>query len=219
MAIGVLIADDQTLIRQGVKVILRPEPDIQVVGEAENGQEAIDKVVSLHPDLVLMDVVMPGCDGIAATREIKERSPQTQILILTVYADQTLFRRAAEAGAIGYVLKDISPANLANAIRAAHNGRTTLSPVIARQMIDHFHSFRGTRDVAPVRAGNGLTPREIDVLTGVTEGLSDKEIAAKLFLSESTVKTHLRAIYHRHRLRNRAQAVVFAIERRLVKTA
>lgn len=218
MAIRVLLVDDQVLTRQGVKVVLQPEQDIEIVGEAENGREALEKAVALLPDLVLMDIMMPGGDGVTATRAIRQRCPNTRVLMLTVYADQALFRKAAEAGAGGYVLKNISPTDLADAIRSVHHGGTTLSPVIARQMMNHFFDTRLESGVPTVKRIHGLTQRESEVLVGVAHGLSDKEIAAKLFLSESTVKTHLRMIYHRLKLRNRAQAAAFAVEKGLLRT-
>lgn len=219
MTIRVLLVDDQVLFRHGVKAALQPERDIDVVGEADNGNDAVSKTVSLHAQLVLMDLVMPGGDGIAATRAIRQRCPETQVLVLSAYSDAELLRKAAEAGAVGYVLKDISPTNLANAIRAAHGGRTMLSPVIARKMMLHFFHNQGNnhqRGAASRLDGHGLTERELDVLTGVAQGLSDKEIAANLFLSEATVKANLRGLYRKLSLRNRVQAAAFAVERGLL---
>lgn len=216
MAIRVLLVDDQILTRLGLRMILQPEKDIEIVGEAENGRDALEKSVALSPEVVLMDLRMPGGDGIEATRAIKQRCPRTQILILTVYADLELFRKAVAAGAVGYVLKDITPANLASAIRAVHNGKTMINPTLVRQMVD---ALSGNNSIAAINASrglHGLTQREIEVLAGIVQGLSDKEIASKLFLSESTVKTHLRAIYHRLKLRNRAQAAAFAVENNLL---
>jgi DNA-binding NarL/FixJ family response regulator len=218
MAIRVLLVDDQPLSRFGVKALLMSEPDIEIVGEAENGHAAIERAVALAPDLVLMDIFMPSGDGVEATRAIKQRCPKTQVLILTVHAEIDLFRQAAAAGAAGYVLKDISPANLANAIRAVHSGKTMINPSIARHLVNDFSSSGRTPAISAARRLHGLTQREIDVLLQVAEGLTDKEIALQLFLSEATVKGHLRSIYHKLKLRNRAQAAVFAIENNLTKT-
>ena len=146
LGIRVLLADDQTLIRMGLKAVLRPERDIEVVGESENCRDALEKAVALSPDLVLMDLLTSGGGGIEATRAIKHQCPTTQVLILTVFADPGLFRKAAAAGASGYVLKDISPENLTNAIRAVHSGKTMISPVMARHMMDGLFN------------GNGATP-------------------------------------------------------------
>lgn len=218
MAIRVFLVDDQILTRIGLRAILEGLRDIEIVGEAENGREALTRVLELRPDVVLMDLKMPGGDGIEATRKIKQRCSETQILVLSVYGDRDLFRKAAAAGATGYVLKDISPANLANAIRSVHGGKTIINPGIARHLLEEMAGGGLTVDTAK-RRPYGLTDREIEVLIEVSRGLSDKEIGSKLFLSESTVKSHLRAIYRRLRLRNRAQAAVFAIEKDLLPTA
>lgn len=216
MSIRLLVAEDQALIRRGILSVLQPEPDIEVLGEAIDGREAVDKALALRPHLVLMDVMMPGGDGITATRAIRERCPEIQVLILTFYDHSDLFQKAAEAGAVGYVMKDISPANLINAVRAVYNGNAMLSPHIAKQMMAHFYASRHQRAGASPGRPKGLTEREVDVLVGLASGLSDKEIAAKLFLSEATVKTHLRAIYHRFKLRNRAHAAAYAVEKGLL---
>lgn len=209
--IKVLVVDDQGLTRRGIVSVLRPERDIHVLDEAADGQEALKKAIALQPDLVLMDIVMARGDGITATRAIRQQCPRTQVLILTFSPDPELFRKAAEAGAVGYVLKDITAENLVKAIRAVHNGNGMLSPQIAKQMMEQFYSSRHGGTPMPGRKHN-LTEREVDVLTGLVAGLSDKEIAARLFLSEATVKTHLRTIYRRLKLRNRAQAAAFAVE-------
>lgn len=216
--IRVLVVDDQPLTRHGIKAILEGEPDIQVVGEAENGQDALNQALALLPDLVLMDIMMPNGDGIEATRAIKQRAPKTQVLMVTVYPDQDLFYKAVGAGAAGYVLKDISPANLAKAIRAVYDGKTMINPDLARKMVDYLFKISGGPDGTTARRVLGLTERETEVLVGVARGLSNKEIAKKLFVSESTVKTHLRVIYHKLKLRNRAQAAGFAIEKGLLPT-
>jgi DNA-binding NarL/FixJ family response regulator len=215
--IRVLIVDDHTLFRQGLKMILREEGDIRVVGEADSGEKAVEQAALLKPDLVLMDIMMPGSNGISATRSIRQNHPQSRVLVLTAHVDQELFRKVAEAGAAGYVEKDISPTNLIAAIRAVHEGGTSISPSIAKQMFDYFFATRSEAQakISPAGLAHGLTEREIEVLSRLVEGLSDKEIGAKLFISESTVKTHLRAIYHRLHVRNRAQAVALAIERKL----
>ena len=223
VAIRVLLADNQVLLRQGIRAALQSEPSIEVVGEASDASQAIEGAASLNPDLVLMEVMLPNGEGIAAVRTIRQRCPRTQVLILTSCADQEVFRKAAAAGAIGYILKDIEPSNLANAIRAARDGRTMLSPTIAQLLINHYYATSaGALDqlahLAP-RSQPTLARHEIDVLAGVARGLSDKRIAANLFLSEATVKTRLRAIYHRHGLRNRAHAAVFAVENGLLKTS
>ncbi len=163
--------------------------------------------------------MLPDGEGPAAIRAIRQRCPRAQVLVLTACAEQDGFRKAAAAGAAGYILKDIAPANLASAIRAAHGGRTMLSPVIAKQLIEHYAMGGVAGEPAGPDRGreSRLTQHEIDVLAGVAQGLSDKQIAAHLFLSEATVKTRLRAVYHKLGLRNRAHAAVFAVEHGLVK--
>ena len=221
MSIRVLIADDQILTRQGLKSVFQLESDVVIVGEAETGSEALEKAISLRPDVVLMDLMGPGEGGIDTTRAIRQRCPETQVLVLTSYADHRLLRKSAEAGAVGYVLKDIPPADLVDGIRAVHTGKTAVNPVLCRRLMeDLFNNTEANHEVAiPVLdAGHlhGLTQRETEVLVLVAQGWSDKEIASKLFLSESTVKSHLRAIFHKLKLRNRAQGAAFLAERTLL---
>jgi DNA-binding NarL/FixJ family response regulator len=220
MGVRVLLVDNQMLFRQGIRAVLQSEPSIEIIGEAAAANDAIEKTAALHPDLVMMEIILPDGEGIAAIRTIRQRWPRTQVLVLTSCADQESFHKAAEAGAIGYILKDIDDsANLVEAIRSTHTGRRTLSPTVLEHLIEHY--FAGTSgdgdwsDVASAPQPR-LTQREIDVLAGVAQGLSDKQIAANLFLSESAVKTRLRAIYHKLGLRNRAQAAVFAVESHLL---
>ncbi len=217
MPIRVLLADDHLLTRQGLRVLLGREPDIEVVAEAGSGAEAVELAVRYQPDVVLMDVVMEEGDGIEATRLIRQRCPKTQVLILTVYADQDLFQRAVAAGAVGYVLKDISPQNLVNAVRAVYAGKTMVNPGIVRKLVEELQRRAEEQGIVGIRRAHGLTEREVDVLLAVSQGLSDKEIAARLYLSESTVKTHLRSIYHKLGVRNRAQAAGWAVEKGLLK--
>lgn len=213
--IRVFLVDPQALMRQGLRMMLSAERDMQVVGEADGGRQAIDEVAGLAPDVVLMDIMMPGGAGGEVIRALKRRSPAVQILVLTAYANQDLFHEAAEAGAVGYVLKDISPANLANAVRAVHTGATMINPILARQMVEGLVRRRdgAASDVRPLHR---LTQRELDILVEVAQGRTDKEIAAKLFLSESRIKNVLRALYRRLALRNRAHAAAFAVRRGLL---
>ena len=216
MAIRLLIVDDQMLIRLGLTAVLEPERDIEVVGEAGNMREALEKAVALRPDVALVDVMMPGGDGIEAARAIKQRCPNTEILILTVHGDLELFHRAAAAGASGYVLKDIPPANLANVIRSIRDGKTMVYPAIVRHMLGGSLDNNGVPAFGALEQRYGLTKRNCDVLLGVALGLSDKEIASKLMLSKSTVKTHLRRIYHKLKIRNRTEAAAFAVAENLL---
>ena len=215
--IRVLLVDNQVLLRGGVKLILQPELDIEVVGEAANSGEAIDKAVGLSPDVVLIESALPDGGGLAAIRAIKQRCAHTRILVLSSQGDPEAFGQTAAAGAIGYIMKDISPENLVNAIRATFNSRTILSPAIAQQIVgqlsfaDGSANGRSDRGIIVGRR-TGLRQHEVDVLSRVAQGLSDKEIAAQLFLSEAAVKTRLRQLYRRLGLKNRAQAAVFALD-------
>jgi DNA-binding NarL/FixJ family response regulator len=217
MGIRVLLIDSQPIFRHGVKAAVRSEKDVEIVGETAGADEGVEKTIELSPDLVVMDTILSDGDAFTAMRAIRSRCPETRILVLTSSADHMNFRRASQAGAIGYILKDIGEANLVNAIRAAHSNRTTLSPTVAGQLIRDFASAGGDDSMDTASSSHPiLSQREIDVLTGVVEGLSDKEIAARLFLSEAAVKTRLRSIYQKYGLRNRAHAAVFSVENGLL---
>lgn len=212
MPVRVMLVDDHEIITAGLRVILQAEHDIAVVGTATSFKEAIRKATELKPDVVLMDVKLSDGSGIEATKQIKESSPDTQVLILTVYDDQDTVLKAVQAGAIGYVLKDIPPENLVRAIRSVHSDRTMINPVIARKLVERLATTEREAVLFNFRRGPGLTEREIEVLKGVASGLSDKEIALKLFLSEPTVKSHLRSVYQKLRIHNRAQAAAYAVK-------
>lgn len=214
--IRVFLIDPQVLLRHGLRMLFGSEGDIDVVGEASAASAAIDDVAGAKPDVVLMDIPTPAADGIGAIRTIKSRCPGTQVLVLTAQSDQEVFREAAAAGAVGYVLKDISAANLCNAIRAVQSGATMINPVLARQMVEGLAQDDAAAAVGAPRRPHRLTPREMNILIEVAQGMSDKEIAVKLTLSESRVKNCLRALYGRLNLRNRAHAAAFAVRRGLV---
>jgi len=207
LALRVLIADDHPLFRYGLRDALGRFEDIEVVGEADTGRTAAAQSVELRPDVVLMDLRMPDGDGIWATEEIRRGCPETQVLVLTAYCDVELLRRAAAAGAAGYVLKDIATENLAAAIRAVQRGSTMINPGLARQLLDEIAHGAGEAS----RGASRLTDRETEILVKVAQGLSDKELAAKLYLSESTIKSHLRDIYRKLDVRNRVQAAAYVI--------
>ena len=218
--VRVLLVDYQALHRHGVRLILDSAQDMEVVGEAGTSTEAIEQAVALSPDVVLIESGLPDGGGVAAIRTIKQQCPSARILVLSSQGDPETFRKAAAAGAIGYILKDITAENLINALRAAYDNRTILSPTIAQRIIHEF-SVNGGRIEG--NGGHGvrkpdrtLPPHSIEVLSRVARGLSDKEIAAQLFLSEAAVKTRLRHIYSRLGLRNRAHAAVFAQENGLL---
>jgi two-component system NarL family response regulator len=224
MPIRVLLVDNQTLLRHGIRLILQSARNIEVIGEAADGNEAVDKAVALSPDIVLIESVLAEDDSLAVIRAIKQRCPSVRTLVLSSQGDPEVFRKTAAAGAIGYILKDISPEDLVNAIRATHSGRTILSPTIAPRIVRNFsfveENANGQCDRGAIRGQTpGPTGKEIEVLSLVACGLSDKEIAAQLYLSESTVKSRLRDVYRKLGLKNRAQAAVFIVEKGLLSSA
>ncbi len=204
--IRVLLVDDQSLIRQGLKALLELEPDLQVVGEAENGQAAIALVETLQPDLVLMDIRMPVMDGVAATREICHQFTNTKILVLTTFDDDEYVTQALRYGATGYLLKDTPSEELAAAIRAVHKGYTQLGPGLFEKAIAKVP----IPSASPPVNWDELTPREQEVLRLIAAGASNREIATKLYISEGTVKNHVTRILSQLGLRDRTQAAIFA---------
>jgi len=207
MTIGVLVVDDQAMVRAGFRMLLSREPDLDVVGEACDGLEALEQAEALRPTVVLMDVRMPRLDGLAATRRLLARDDPPRVLVLTTFdLDEYVFE-ALQAGASGFVLKDDPPEHLVAAVRTVAAGDAMLSPAITRRVIDRF-----TRLARPARADalDALTTRELDVLRFVAQGLSNGEIARELFISEGTVKTHVGHLLQKLGLRDRVQAVVLA---------
>ncbi len=218
MAISVLLVEDQSLIRAGLKALLDNERDITIVGEATDGEEAVRKVRELDPDIVLMDLKLPKMDGIVATREIKSENHRVEVIVLSVYEDDEYVFQAIQAGATGYILKDITPENLVRAIRAVHNGQTMIHPGIARKVLERLSYMAKERTTGLTRLhSDGLTDREVEILVEMAKGASNKEVAAKLFVSESTVKSHLRTIYRKVGVRDRAQAVAYAIRKGFIR--
>jgi DNA-binding NarL/FixJ family response regulator len=212
---SVLIADDQALVRGGFRMILEAEPDIEVVGEAEDGREAIALVRELNPDVVLMDIRMGELDGLEATRILTRRGVPTRILVLTTFDLDEYVYEALTAGASGFLLKDVRPAELAAAVRSVARGDSLLAPSVTRRLIEEVLRSRPAPS-APTRQVDGLTEREREVLILVARGLSNAEIATTLFVSETTVKTHVGHIFRKLDLRDRVQAVVLAYETGLV---
>jgi DNA-binding NarL/FixJ family response regulator len=214
--IRVLIVDDQALVRAGFRMILEAQPDLEVVGEAADGSAAIDAVRTLRPDVVLMDIRMPGIDGIEATRRLSEAGVPGKIVILTTYdLDEYVFDALA-AGASGFLLKHVPPEELVRGVRVAASGEALLAPSITKRLIEEFAKQR-----APVRATGTdlktLTDREREVLTLLGRGLSNPEIARELKVGEATVKTHVAHVLDKLELRDRIQAVIFAYEIGLIK--
>lgn len=208
MGIRVLLVDHLALFRQGVEALLRSAPDVEVVGTAGTARETLERAGRLKPDVVVMDVRLPG-GGVGLIRELGRRCPEAKVLVLTDDDSPETAALAAEAGAAGYVLKDIAAQDLLNGIRYAANGKAMVNPRLVRELLARVAVTRraASRDAARAR---GLSEREIEVLAKLGEGLSDREIASALSVSEATVKTHLRAVYRKLGVRNRAQAVAFA---------
>ncbi len=211
-AIRVLVVDDQALVRAGFRMILEAEPDLIVAGEARDGQEAIIQIDRCHPDVVLMDVRMPGVDGIEATRRIlgDEGSPAPKVIMLTTFDMDEYVHDALRAGASGFLLKDVPPEQLVEGIRAVVSGESLLSPTITRRMIEIY--LNHTPAVSQPVALDSLTRREREILVLLARALSNAEIAELLVVSETTVKTHVARVLMKLGLRDRVQAVIFAYE-------
>jgi DNA-binding NarL/FixJ family response regulator len=208
MGIRILIVDDHSVVRQGLQMFLRLDPELELVGEARNGLEAVEQARRLKPDVVLMDIMMPKMDGIEATRVIRQELPETEVIALTsVLEDEKVFA-AIRAGAIGYLLKDTEAAELRHSIKAAAAGQVQLSPQAAARLLQEERKAQ-----PPVEE---LTPRELDVLQLVAEGLANKEIAHQLNIGEKTVKTHVSNILSKLGVLSRTQAAVLAVQKGLV---
>ena len=214
MSIRVLVADDQAMIRAGFRMLLRNEADIEVVAEAANGLEAIDKAARFSPSVVLMDIRMPELDGLEATRRILAADPAAKILILTTFDLDEYIYEALRAGASGFVLKDDPPEQLIAAIRTVAAGDALLSPMVTRRVIGQFTRIPRA-DPPPALAE--LTERELDVFRLIAKGLSNSEIGQELFISDTTVKTHVTRVLQKLELRDRVQAVVLAYRSGLVE--
>jgi len=206
MPITILLVDDHALVRSGVRAYLDAQPDMEVLAEAGSGEEAVHLVAEHVPDVVLMDLIMPGMDGAEATRRLRQASPRTQVVVLTSFHDDTHIFPAIKAGAISYLLKDIGPAQLAEAVRAAARGEAVIHPKVAARLMQEL---RGSR-AQSVNPYTELSEREQEVLKLIAEGLSNAEIAEKLVLSEKTVKSHVSNILGKLHLTDRTQAAVFA---------
>lgn len=214
-AIRVAIVDDQALVRTGFRMVLESEPGIEVVGEASDGEAAIALVAATGIDVLLMDVRMPGLDGIAATRAIVDGDGPPRVIVLTTFDLDEYAFGALRAGASGFLLKDVRPAELVDAIRTVHTGDAALSPRVTRRMIELFADSLPTPATDPARAPaalGALTPREREVLVAVADGASNTEIGARLFLSESTVKTHVGRVLQKLDARDRVHLVILAYE-------
>ncbi len=215
--ISLLLADDQRLLREGIRILLDLEEDLAVVGEAENGQEAVDLYAELKPDVVLMDVQMPEMNGVDATRRICMQDPQARILILTTFDNDEYIFEGIRAGALGYILKAMSSSALAEAVRTAYRGDTWLEASIARKLINEFaHMAPSAHDDDASRLTEPLSERELEVLRLLANGCSNREIATRLYLAEGTVKNYASSLMGKLNVRDRAQAVLRAQELGLV---
>lgn len=210
--IRVLIADDHHVVRRGLLFFLKTQKDMDVVGEATNGKEAVELAAKLKPDMVLMDLVMPIMDGIQATKKIKAQHPQIQVLMLTSFSDRDHVIPAIEAGAAGYQLKDIEPDDLVESIRKLMRGENTLHPQATSQLMKVREPH-----IEPPHRLYPLTPREQDVLSELTKGKSNKEIASSLFVTEKTVKTHISNIFSKLLVQDRTQAALYAVKHGLTE--
>jgi len=204
--IRVLVVDDHVVVRRGIRALLATVDEVQVVGEAQDGQEALAKIEALRPDVILLDLLMPRMDGIEVTRRTMAKDPEARILVLTSFAADDKVFPAIKAGAIGYLLKDTGPDELVKAIHQVHRGESSLSPAVARKVLQEI-----SRPVSQPLTTEPLTGREVEVLQIVARGMSNQEIAAELMISEATVRTHVSNILSKLHLASRTQAALYAL--------
>ncbi|MEW1719207.1 response regulator transcription factor [Streptomyces sp. NPDC093109] len=214
MTARVIVADDQSVVREGIVMLLGLLPGIEVVGAAGDGEEAVALVAELAPDVVLMDLRMPRCDGVEATRRIRRDHPGTQVVVLTTYADDDSLFAALQAGARGYLTKDAQGEEIVRAVEDVMAGQAGLAPAVQRRLLERVTAPPARP--APVELPDGLTAREAEVLSLVAEGLSNKEIAQRLHIGAATVKTHINNLFAKTGVRDRAQAVRYAYQRGLI---
>ena len=215
--IRVLVVDDHALFRRGLEMVLEQEPDIEVVGEASDGTEAVQVASETTPDVVLMDVRMPRRGGIDACTAIKDAVPSTKIIMLTISDEEADLYDAIKAGAMGYLLKEISIEEVASAIRAVHGGQSLISPSMASKLLNEFASMIKRTDERAQLPTPRLTDREMEVLRLVAKGLNNRDIAKQLYISENTVKNHIRNILEKLQLHSRMEAVVYAVREKLLE--
>jgi NarL family two-component system response regulator LiaR len=215
-AIRVLLVDDHAVVREGLRGFLELQDGIEVAGEAADGGAAVDAVVELQPDVVLMDLVMPGLDGVGAMRELRRRGSAARVIVLTSFADDERLLPAIRAGAAGYLLKNVEPSELARAVRAAHAGEALLDPVVAARLVEALAAPGGPDDAEP---DSGLTAREREVLELIVAGESNKRIARALGISEKTVKTHVGHVLAKLGVTDRTQAALQAVREGLVEAS
>jgi DNA-binding NarL/FixJ family response regulator len=212
--IRILLVDDHTILREGLRSLLEQYPDIEVIAEAENGRHAVELALQLKPDVVLMDIAMPLLNGLEATEQIRSQRRCTQILILTHHDHEEYIRRALVAGAAGYLLKDTDSADLVNAIRAVHRGESILSPAITRLVIEDYLRWG---DIQPHETSNGLTRREREILQLIAEGHTNKQIAGLLCISIKTVQAHRSNLMNKLDLHDKTELVKYAIQKKIIE--
>jgi DNA-binding NarL/FixJ family response regulator len=209
--ISILLVDDHAILRDGLKNILSFEDDIRVVGEAISGEEALKLTEELSPDVIIMDINLPGMNGVETTAVIKEKNPDARILVLTMYTHDEYLMSALKAGADGYLLKDAPSEHVVDAINAVYRGESMITPSMTKKLVNiHLQQTQVKKDES------NLTDREQEVLIGLVEGLSNKEIAEKLFISDKTVKIHVSKIFKKLEVKSRSQAVIYAVQNHLV---
>lgn len=206
--IRLLIADDHAVVRAGLRLLLDSQPDLEVVGEAQDGEITMSEVKRLHPDIVLMDIAMPGVNGLEATRAIKQASPDVQVLALSMYSDDRYFFQMLEAGASGYIIKGAEPDELLTAIRTVAQRKPYIYPGLVQKLLSHYQEQSAAMEALPEK----LSPREIEILKLITEGLTGRQIGERLFLSPHTVERHRANLMEKLGLHNKAQLIKFAIQ-------
>ncbi len=216
-SLRVVICDDHALFRRGLEMVLENEPDIEVVGEATDGIQAVEKAQELMPDVILMDVRMPKRSGIEATQQIKELLPHVKILVLTISDEEADLYDSIKAGAAGYLLKEISTDEVADAIRSVWAGHSRISPAMASKLLTEFQAMTKRADDRQQIAPPRLTERELEVLRLVAKGLNNRDIAKNLFISENTVKNHIRNILEKLQLHSRMEAVIYAVREKILE--
>jgi len=220
MPIKIVIADDHALLRQGIRNVLELEDDLQVIGEAGDGEEAVEKAVTLAPDILLLDINMPKINGLEVIKQVSEQQKKVRIIVLTMHDDENYVIEVIKAGAVGYLLKDIEPGMLVKAIRTVHDGESFIYPSLAKKLFgeinrQHVRNLEAAKMVERSKEER-LSYRELEVLEMVCKGLSNHEVAKNLFLSEKTVKNHLTNIFRKIGVTDRTQAVLYAIKNKIV---
>ncbi|MDA8354475.1 MAG: response regulator transcription factor [Firmicutes bacterium] len=213
MPINVILVDDHAVLRDGLSNIISLEEDMEVVGQANSGAEALQMIDELNPDVVLMDINMPGMSGVEAIRRIRSKNTKVAVLVLTMFDRDEYLYESIRAGATGYLLKDAPSGDVIEAIRSTYRGESTLHPIMARKLLDNISGGKKTDRGS---SEDSLTPRELDVLNLMVKGLSNKEIAEQLFISDKTVKIHVSNILKKLRVKSRSQAIIHAIQHELV---